>query len=95
MIEEVLVGQKGVMDYVLAVITQFHNGAEKVLIKARGKTISRAVDVAEVAKRRFLPDVTHENIEISTEEVEREDRETKEKRKINISAITIPLVRKK
>jgi len=95
MTEEVLVGQKGVMDYVLAVITQFHSGAEKVLIKARGKTISRAVDVAEVAKRRFLPDVTHEGIEISTEEVEREDRVTKEKRKINISAITIPLVRKK
>ena len=40
----VFVGNKPVMNYVLAVVTQFSNGAEEVAIKARGKAICRAVD---------------------------------------------------
>ncbi|RLI16035.1 RNA-binding protein, partial [Candidatus Bathyarchaeota archaeon] len=31
---EILVGKKPLMSYVLAVITQFSNGADKVVIKA-------------------------------------------------------------
>ena len=50
----VFVGNKPVMNYVLAVVTQFNNGAEPVAIKARGKAISRAVDTAEIALNRFL-----------------------------------------
>ncbi len=42
----VFVGNKPVMNYVLAVVTQFNNGADLVAIKARGKAISRAVDTA-------------------------------------------------
>ena len=53
----VFVGNKPVMNYVLAVITQFNNGAEEVAIKARGKAISRAVDTAEIALNRFLEGV--------------------------------------
>ena len=45
----VFVGNKPVMNYVLAVVTQFNNGAEEVAIKARGKAISRAVDTAEIS----------------------------------------------
>jgi len=44
----VFVGNKPVMNYVLAVVTQFNNGAQEVAIKARGKAISRAVDTAEI-----------------------------------------------
>jgi len=50
----VFVGNKPVMNYVLAVVTQFNNGAEEVTIKARGKAISRAVDTAEISLNRFL-----------------------------------------
>jgi len=65
----VLVGKKPVMNYVLACITLFHGGAKEVNIKARGKAISRAVDVVEVVRRRFLPDVKIKKVGIGTEQV--------------------------
>jgi DNA-binding protein len=63
----VFVGNKPVMNYVLAVVTQFNNGADEVAIKARGKAISRAVDTAEIALNRFLDNVTKKQIITSTE----------------------------
>ena len=63
----VLIGNKPVMNYVLACITLFHGGAKEVNIKARGKSISRAVDVAEVVLRRFVPDARVSKIGIGTE----------------------------
>jgi DNA-binding protein len=63
----VFVGNKPVMNYVLAVVTQFNNGASEVAIKARGKAISRAVDTAEISLNRFLEGVTKKDIVISTE----------------------------
>ncbi|MEM5867669.1 MAG: DNA-binding protein Alba, partial [Candidatus Aenigmatarchaeota archaeon] len=68
------------------VITQFNNGKKEVQIKARGKAISRAVDVAEIVTKRFVKDAKVKNIEIGTEEKELED-----KTKINVSTITITL----
>ncbi len=65
----VLIGNKPVMNYVLACITLFHGGAKEVSIKARGKSISRAVDVAEVMLRKFLPDATVKTIGIGTEQM--------------------------
>lgn len=69
----VFVGKKGTMGYVLAVVTQFNNGADNVTVKARGKLISRAVDVVEIVRHRFMPDAKVENIHISTEELTSED----------------------
>lgn len=65
----VFVGNKPVMNYVLAVLTLFHNGAEEVSIKARGRAISRAVDVAEIVRTRFLADTEIKEIEIGTEQL--------------------------
>ena len=62
-----LVGTKPVMNYVLACITLFHSGAKEVNVKARGKSISRAIDVAEVVRRRFLPDVKIKSVKIGTD----------------------------
>uniref|UniRef100_A0A7J2TIK5 DNA/RNA-binding protein Alba n=1 Tax=Archaeoglobus fulgidus TaxID=2234 RepID=A0A7J2TIK5_ARCFL len=84
----VFVGNKPVMNYVLAVLTQFNSGATEVAIKARGKAISRAVDVAEIVRKRFLPDVDVKNIKISTEQVSGEQGTA------NVSAIEIILYRK-
>ncbi len=84
----VYVGKKPAMNYVLAVVTQFNNGARSVTIKARGNTIGRAVDVAEIARNRFLPDAKVGNISISSEELTNEDG-TKSK----VSAIQILLSR--
>ena len=65
----VLIGKKPVMNYVLACITVFHGGAKEVSIKARGRAISRAIDVAEVVRRRFLPDVKVTKIGIGTDQL--------------------------
>lgn len=65
----VYVGNKPVMNYVLAVVTQFNNGASEVAVKARGKAISRAVDVVEVSRNRFLQDAKIKDIKIGTEKI--------------------------
>ena len=44
------------MSYVLACVIQFNQGAEEVRIVARGRAISKAVDVAEIVRQRFLPE---------------------------------------
>jgi DNA-binding protein len=83
----IYVGNKPVMNYVLAVVTQFNNGADEVLIKARGRAISRAVDVAEISRNRFLSEVNIKDIAISTESLSTETGET------NVSAIEITVTK--
>jgi DNA-binding protein len=81
----VFVGNKPVMNYVLAVVTQFNNGADEVAIKARGKAISRAVDTAEIAINRFLEGVAKKEILTSTEMIDTDTGKT------NVSSIEIVL----
>jgi len=85
----IYVGNKPVMNYVLAVVTQFNNGADEVLIKARGRAISRAVDVAEISRNRFLTEASVKDIAISTESLSTETGET------NVSAIEITVASNK
>ncbi len=81
----VFVGNKPVMNYVLAVVTQFNNGADEVAIKARGKAISRAVDTAEIALNRFLANVSKKEVLTSTEMIDTDTGKT------NVSSIEIVL----
>jgi len=88
----VFVGGKPFMNYVTAVVMQFTmKGAREVVIKARGKFISRAVDIAEVCKKRFLKD---HNIEVKDIKTDSEEFENKEGRKVNVSTIDITLGKK-
>lgn len=82
----VYVGNKPVMNYVLAVVTQMNNGNSEVTLKARGRAISRAVDVAEIVRNRFILDAELGSIDISTEEVSNEEGSSS-----NVSAIEIQL----
>ena len=66
----ILVGNKNVMSYVLACVTLFNKGSIEVVIKARGRLISRAVDVAEITRHRFISDLEVKNIEIGTTTVQ-------------------------
>ena len=84
----IFVGRKPSMAYVLGVLTQFNDGRTEVQIKARGKSISRAVDVAEIVRRRFVSNVRIRSIDINTEE-----RELEDKTKINVSTISITLAK--
>ena len=81
----VLIGKRPVMSYVLACLILFRNGAKEVSLKARGRAISKAVDVAEVVRRRFMPNVKVKEINIGTEEMARENRT------VNVSTIEIVL----
>jgi DNA-binding protein len=65
----VLIGRKPVMNYVLACISLFHGGASEISVKARGRAISRAVDVVEVTRRRFMPDLKVTNVGIGTDQL--------------------------
>ena len=86
----VLIGKKPVMNYVLACITLFHSGAKEVNIKARGRAISRAIDVAEVVRRRFLPDVKVKSVGIGTDQLSSQDEGAS---LTNVSTIEITLER--
>ncbi len=75
------------MAYVMALITAFNrSGADSVVLKARGRAISRAVDVAEIARGRYLNNLKAEKIEIGSEQMPTEDGRTR-----GVSTIAITL----
>ncbi len=85
----ILVGNKNVMNYVLATVIQFNQGAKRVIIKARGRAISKAVDTAEIVRSRFLKDeVDVKEIRIDSEQIGEGDN------KRMVSVIEIVLERK-
>jgi len=87
----IYVGNKPPMSYVLAVVTQFNtSGSEEVVIKARGRAISRAVDSAEIVRNRFVTDAKIKDIKIGTESLTNEEGRTS-----NVSSIEITLTAKK
>jgi DNA-binding protein len=86
----VLVGNKPVMNYVLACITLFHGGAKEVNVKARGRSITLAIDVAEVVRRRFLPDVKVKKVGIGTDQLQSREENGQV---TNVSTIEITLAR--
>jgi DNA-binding protein len=84
----ILVGKKNTKSYVLAVITLLNQGIKNITLKARGKSISTAVDVAEMVRNKFAKDLKVEAINISTEELTNEDGT-----KVRVSAIEIKLLK--
>lgn len=78
------------MNYVTAVVMQFttHN-ASNVIVKSRGKFMSRAVDVAEVVQSRFLKD----QIKVGEIKIGSEEFTNKENRQVRVSTMEITLAR--
>lgn len=88
----VFIGGKPFMNYVTGVVMQFTTkGAREVTVRARGKFIARAVDVAEVCAKRFLKD---QNISVKDIKIDSEEFENQEGRKVNVSTIDITLAKK-
>jgi len=84
----IFIGEKPFMNYVTSVVMQFTTkNATEVIVKARGKFISRAVDVSEVAVKRFLKD----QIKVGTINIDSEDFKNKEGRDVRVSTIEITL----
>ena len=87
----IFIGSKPFMNYVTGVVMQFTTqGAKEVVIKARGKFISRAVDVSEVAAKRFLENA----VEVSDIKTNSEEFENKEGRTVRVSTIEVTLRKK-
>ena len=82
----VLIGKKPVMNYVTACITFFNSGEKQVIVKARGRAISRAVDSVELLRRAFVKDLEIKRIDINTEELVRVEGQ-----KSNVSTIEIAI----
>ena len=85
----VFVGRKPVLNYVLACLTLLKSGESVVIVKARGRSISTAVDVVEVTKNRFLNDLKVVDISIGTERLTSPDRD----QPTNVSSIEIKVTR--
>ncbi len=87
--DTVLIGKKPIMAYATAVMMHFNTGAKKLTIKARGRSISTAVDVAEVVNNRFFQSSLTKHVSLGTEVV----GEAQDAR--NVSTIEIILERTK
>jgi len=87
----VFVGSKPFMNYVTGVVMQFTTqNAPEVIVKARGKFMSKAIDVEEVTSKRFLSG----QIEIREVKIDSEEFKNKEGRQVRVSTIEIYLKRK-
>ncbi len=83
----VYVGSKPVMTYVTAILSSFKDNPEGVVVKARGRAISTAVDAAEVTRSRFMTDLKP-SVNIGTEQLPGEGESTR-----NVSFIEITLTK--
>jgi DNA-binding protein len=87
----IFIGNKPFMNYVTGVVMQFTTkNAGSVIVKARGKFISRAVDVSEVAAKRFLQGA----VDVKDIKVDSEEFENREGKQVRVSTIEITLARK-
>jgi DNA-binding protein len=74
----IFVGNKPPMSYVLAIITSLSQGnVKEITLKARGQAITTAVDVAEIARNRFVKDLKVSKIAIGTVEMPPREGENK------------------
>jgi DNA-binding protein len=86
----IFIGSKPFMNYVTGVVMQFTTkNADTVTVKARGKFISRAVDVAEVASKRFLENT----VSVKGIKIDSEAFKNKEGREVRVSSIEITIGR--
>lgn len=84
----ILVGKKPLMNYVFACLTTLQTGQSELVVKARGRAISRAIDIVQILKNRFYKDLQIKNIQIGTEEVVGQGNRT-----VSVSTIEITLAR--
>ena|SRR3989338_5695528 len=84
----IFIGGKSFMNYVTGVVMQFTTiDASEVFVKGRGKFISKAVDVAEVAAKRFFDGrIDIGDIKIGSEEFRNSDGKD-----VRVSTISILL----
>ena len=85
---EILIGKKPLMIYVTATLVQLAN-EPTVLVKARGRSITRAVDVAQIIVKR-MGNIGYKigRVKIDSQLIQSEDG-----RERNVSTIEIEILR--
>ena len=68
---KVFIGKKKSMSYVMAAMVVLNEKPVRLL--ARGRSISRAVDVAEIVINKFVKGASYGEIQISTETITNRD----------------------
>lgn len=84
----VYIGKRPTMNYVMAAMMILNKG-EKATIKARGRAISHAVDVAEILKNKFVTTAKYIDIRLATEQLTNNDGKVS-----NVSSIEIEIAPK-
>jgi DNA-binding protein len=79
----VYIGKRPTMNYVMASMVILNKG-EHCTIKARGRAISHAVDVAEILTKKFFPSAKYKDIRLNTEQLTNDDGKIS-----NVSSIEI------
>jgi len=69
-------GKKPIMNYVVACMTLLNTGVADVMVRGRGQSITKAVEVVEMLRRAFMKNIRIHSVDIGTEEVKREDGST-------------------
>ena len=88
----IYVGKKPPMNYAMAIITGLTgSNIKEITLKARGQAITTAVDAVEIARHRFMKDLSIGKITIGTEEMPPREGES---RPMNVSTIEITLTKK-
>ena len=87
----VFIGNKPPMSYVMAIMTALSSGAiTEITLKARGRAITTAVDVAEITSNRFMKVLAVTSIGIGTEEMPAREGENRSR---SVSTIEIKLAK--
>ena len=88
---EIFVGKKDFMAYIRS-LNFLSQKQERLVIRARGKSISRAVDISLAYVDRFSKD---KEMSIDSVEISSESFKNKEEKDTNVSSIKIELVKNK
>ena len=83
------IGKKPVLSYVVACVTLFNSGKKEIMVRARGRSILKAVDTVEMLRNSFLKGVFIKSVEIGSENVRSYDG-----RGTSVSIIEIILAKK-
>jgi DNA-binding protein len=84
----VFIGKRPTMNYVMAAMVLLNEG-KNCIIKARGRSISHAVDVAEIIKKKFIKSARYVDIRLATEQLKNENDKVS-----NVSSIEIEIAPK-
>lgn len=65
----VRIGKKPPMNYISACVTLFNTGKDQIVVRARGRAITKAVDVVEMLRRSFIKKLKVKSINVDSDEL--------------------------